>query len=191
MTTTSRPLGAGTTDERLMEFAQQGDPAAFGMLVHRYTTLVEHTARRIVTGAAEDVAQQTFISAWLGRHRFDAGRGSVRSWLCGIAHHRAIDHHRREARRVTSTSSLDDSANVLVCPDAGPAQIAERRAGAAEMRAAVGRLGVQQRTVIALAYYGGLSQTEIQHATQAPLGTVKGRTRLALAALRTQLPAAA
>ena len=58
MNTTQRPLGAGTTDDRLMELAQQGDQTAFGVLVLRYTTLVEHTARRIVKTAAEDVAQQ-------------------------------------------------------------------------------------------------------------------------------------
>lgn len=190
MTTTLRPLGAGTTDERLMEFAQLGDRVAFDVLVRRHTILVEHTARGIVKTAAEDVAQQTFLSAWLGRHRFDAARGSVRSWLCGIAHHRAIDHHRHETRRATTTS-LDGALDVLVCPGDGPAQVAERRAGAAELRAAVARLGVEQRTVIALAYYGGLSQTEIQAATDVPLGTVKSRARLGLAALRIQLPAAA
>lgn len=189
MKTTLRLVGAETDDNRLMDLAQQGDAAAFGVLVRRYTTLVEHTARGIVKSAAEDVAQQTFLSAWLGRHRFDAGRGSVRSWLCGIAHHRAIDHHRRETRRATG-SPIADAPDELVCPAEGPAVLAERRAVAAEVRAAVAQLGPEQRTVVALAYFGGLSQTEIQRHTQAPLGTVKSRARLALATLRTQLPEA-
>ncbi len=183
-------VGPGTSDHALMELAQRDDAAAFGVLVARYSTLLEHTVRRVAKSAAEDVAQQAFLSAWLGRHRFEPARGSVRSWLCGIAMHRAIDLHRREQRRGPQ-AAWDADADALVCPREGPGEAAERREGAATVRRAVQTLGDEQRTVIALGYYAGLSQTEIHQRTQTPLGTVKSRARLALNALRTELAGAA
>ncbi len=190
MTTRPSAIGPACTDLSLLRLAQAGDEAAFGVLVARHTRVVEHTVRRMAGSATQDVAQQAFLSAWLGLRRFDPERGSVRSWLCRIAHNRAIDLHRRE-RRHGAQSSLEDAVDGLACPCEGPADVAERGDRAAEVRRAVGRLGVEQRTVIALGYFAGLTQTEIQQRTQTPLGTVKSRTRLALATLRDELPAAA
>ncbi len=177
-------------DGTLMLRAQGGDDAAFGLLVQRYGALVQHTARQVVRHAAEDVAQQTFLSAWLSRARYDPARGSVRSWLCGIAYNRAVDAHRREARQVAQ-APIDEVGDELVCPLDSPPVVAGDRARASEVRRAVARLGPEQRTVIGLAYFGGLSQREIQLRTGAPLGTVKSRSRLALSRLREDLPAAA
>jgi RNA polymerase sigma-70 factor (ECF subfamily) len=178
------------TDAALMRRAQDADAVAFGVIVDRYSALVQHHARSFTRAGAEDIAQQAFLSAWMARHRYDPARGSVHGWLCGIARNRAIDHHRRDRRRVVQ-APIQDTVHELVCPAERPAEIADRRAQASEVRRAVARLGPEQRTVIALAYFAGLSQSEIQQRTNAPLGTVKSRARLALATLRAELPAAA
>ena len=177
-------------DAALMRRAQEGDDAAFEALVARYAPAVERLARRIVGDAAADVAQQAFLSAWLGRASYDPCKGTVGSWLCRIAQHRAIDLLRAE-RRHTLVGPGHEELVELVCPEPGPAEQAVARTVAAEVRAAVARLGDEQRTVIELAYFHGLSHAEIQARTAAPLGTVKSRTRLGLQALRADVAAAA
>lgn len=177
------------TDADLMARCRDGDHAAFAVLVDRHRALVTSVARGVAGASAEDVAQQTFLSAWLSCERYDPTRGSVPSWLCGIARNRAIDALRAERRRPVDTWLDDDGTADLVCPVECPSETAHRRVSAAAVRRALGTLGTEQRTVLTLAYFGGLSQSEIQDRVQVPLGTVKGRARLGLQALRVQLAA--
>jgi RNA polymerase sigma-70 factor (ECF subfamily) len=173
-------------DAELMRAEDQG---AFAEVVRRHGPLVRRVARSLAGDEAEDVAQQAFLSAWLARGRFDATRGSLQAWLCTIARNRALDLHRSQARH-GSTGTLA-AAEHLACARETPDVVASRRDEASELRGALLRIAPEQRTALALAYYGDLSQTEIQARTDAPLGTVKGRLRLGLNALRNELAAAA
>lgn len=166
-----------------------GDEAAFAEVVRRYGPLVERIARSVVGDGAEDVAQQTFISAWLARARFDPQRGELGTWLCGIARNRGIDALRCNRRRDVLRPL--DGADQVACPEEGPAEIASRRAQAAEIRGALRRIPSAQCTALTLAYYGEMTQAEIQERTGTPLGTVKSRLRLGLTALRSELAEAA
>lgn len=185
-----RRLPTAASDDALIERSCAGDTAAFARLVERHRVRVLGVARSIAPHAAEDVAQQTFLSAWLGLGRYDAARGSAATWLCGIARNRSIDALRAERRRPL-LARIEDAAAHLVCPDETPFDAAHRRTAAAGVRRALLTLGPEQRTALTLAYYGGLSQQEIQVRTEVPLGTVKGRTRLGLRAMRAQLGAVA
>ena len=177
-------------DALLIRRSVGGDTAAFASLVDRHRPLVLRVARSITPHSAEEVSQQTFLSAWLALGRYDASRGSVASWLCGIARNRAIDVLRAESRR-PQQAQMDEVVDRLVCPSESPDDALHRRMAAADVRRALGSLGPEQRTVLTLAYFGGLSQREIGERTGAPLGTVKGRARLGLDALRLQIGAAA
>ncbi|UTI65242.1 sigma-70 family RNA polymerase sigma factor [Paraconexibacter antarcticus] len=185
-----RRLPTAASDDALIERSRTGDAAAFARLVERHRVRVLAVARSIAPHAAEDVTQQTFLSAWLALGRYDATRGSVATWLCGIARNRSIDALRAEGRRPL-LARIEDAAAHLVCQEETPFDVVERRTAAAGVRRALLTLGPEQRTALTLAYYGGLSQQEIQVRTEVPLGTVKGRTRLGLRAMRVQLGVAA
>jgi RNA polymerase sigma-70 factor, ECF subfamily len=128
-------------------------------------------------GAAEDVVQESFLAVWRQAERFDAGRGSVRTWLCTIVHNRALDRLRGRRGRSRLDVSME-AAPGLAVPDSWE-QVAEGLTRDA-VRRALDQLPQEQRETVDLAYYGGLSQTEISQRMEVPLGTVKGRTRLAL-----------
>ncbi len=177
---------AVATDAALMRC---GGEAAFAEVVRRHGPAVERVARAVAGDGAEDVAQQAFLAAWLARAQFDPQRGELGTWLCGIARNRGIDAL-RSSRRHAVLRPLD-SADQIACPAEGPADAASRRAQAAEIRQALRRIPSAQRTALTLAYYGGMTQSEIQGKTGNPLGTVKSRLRLGLNALRTELTEAA
>jgi len=143
-------------------------------------------AMRITNDAAlaQDAVQEAFVGVWRNASRYVQGRASVRTWMIAIAHHRAIDIVRR--RRATSPlPEFDEIHEALTAPDVWP-QVA-RAADAAEVRRAISTLPEAQRRSIELAYFSGLTQTEIAQREGAPLGTVKSRVRLGLAALRREL----
>jgi RNA polymerase sigma-70 factor (ECF subfamily) len=165
------------------------DPAAFGEVVRRHGRTVARVARTVAGESADDVVQQAFLSAWLARDRYDPARGALSTWLCGIARNRAIDVVRSE-RRYGRQRPLE-LADHVACPGDGPAELASRGARAAEVRAALRRISPAQRAALTLAYYGELTQVEIQERTGHPLGTVKGRLRLGLKAMRSELAEAA
>ncbi len=184
---------AEVSDEELMQRVQGDDSDAFSALYDRFAGRVYSVVHRIARdrGRAEDVHQETFISVWRGRAKFDPGKGTVSSWILRIAQHRAIDsvrNHRRHDERL-----LDDPWIAEHAPAPGDVtdRVAERDQ-AAKLRGALARLPQAQRDVIALAYFGELSSTEIADRMSIPLGTVKGRIRLGLEKLRReQLPRAA
>jgi RNA polymerase sigma-70 factor (ECF subfamily) len=137
-------------------------------------------------GAAEDVTQEAFISVWRSGARFDRNRGSVRTWVLGIVHHRAIDALRRGKVRDRPRVEDENAAEKLEAPENTELEVA-RRDEAATVRRAMEVLPSEQVQVIELAYFGGFTHTEIADMLDTPVGTVKGRMRLGLKKLRDQL----
>jgi RNA polymerase sigma-70 factor, ECF subfamily len=175
-------------DEELMEMVRRGDAEAFAVVYGRHATSVFSLAYRMMgsRSTAEDVAQEAFLSAWRSGARYDRGRGSVRTWLLGIVHNRAIDAMRRGRVRDFPRVDDEDAAERLEAPDRTDQEVA-RREEAEAIRAAIGTLPTEQSRVIELAYFGGFTHTEIAAMISAPVGTVKGRMRLALQKLRDEL----
>jgi RNA polymerase sigma-70 factor (ECF subfamily) len=135
--------------------------------------------------AAEEVAQDAFHSVWRQARSYRAERGSVRTWLFAICRNAAIDWRRTRGKRLEREVSIEAAAELL-----SDAKVDERvvaRLRAEHVRAVVGRLPPEQREVLALAFWGGYSQSEIAARTDTPLGTVKSRVRLAMNKLRESL----
>src|SRR5215217_9774792 len=136
--------------------------------------------------AAEDVSQEAFLSIWRSGARYDRSRGSVRTWVLGIVHHRAIDHLRRATvhdKRRASDEGMEERFEARERTDVEVA----RRDEAETVREAIGTLPSEQSQVIELAYFGGFTHTEISELLDAPVGTIKGRMRLGLKKMRHQL----
>ncbi|HEX5826095.1 MAG TPA: sigma-70 family RNA polymerase sigma factor [Candidatus Limnocylindrales bacterium] len=189
--TTDQPLRAvSPTDEAdraVLVRLSAGDLDALEELYERHGTMAYSIAYRVTGDAAlaEDCVQEAFLGAWRSAERYADSRGSVKAWLLAIVHHRAIDAVRR--RRPTSElpASEAPAPTELQAPDVWPevAGSLERE----EIAAALATLPDAQREAIELAYFEGLTQPEIAARTGAPLGTVKGRVRLGLLALRRAL----
>jgi RNA polymerase sigma-70 factor (ECF subfamily) len=173
-------------DEELMVLVGEKDPAAFAVFYDRHGGAGYSLAHRIVgdRAAAEDVTQEAFLSIWRSSARYDPARGSVRSWMLGIVRNRAIDALRR-ASGPAPKLDLDDEALLEGRPAAELTDSEVIRRDVAErLRSALGALPREQSQVIALAYFGGFSHSEIASMLGAPLGTIKGRMRLGLEKLR-------
>jgi RNA polymerase sigma-70 factor (ECF subfamily) len=172
-------------DDDLMTLVRNGDSAAFEVVYERHSTVAYSLAHRICgrQQAAEDIVQEAFLSAWRRASSFDATRGSLRTWLLGIVHHRAIDALRRAGgdayRRVDQpVEEIDIEGSV----DVGTEVADRERAGV--VRDALTGLPAEQSKVIELAYFGGFTHIEIADMLGLPIGTVKGRMRLGLSKLR-------
>jgi RNA polymerase sigma-70 factor (ECF subfamily) len=176
-------------DEELMPLIGEKEPDAFEVFYDRHGGAAYSLAYRIVgeRGAAEDVAQEAFISIWRSGARFDRARGSVRSWVLSIVRNRAIDALRSRAGKAPKLSFDDDA--ILEQRPAGELTEEEalQRETANELRGALGELPGEQAKVIELAYFGGFSHSEISRMLGVPLGTVKGRMRLGLEKIRAEL----
>lgn len=175
-------------DEEVMLLVQGGDPRAFEVLYDRHGGAAFSLAYR-VTGnrtAAEDVAQEAFLSIWRSRLRYDPLRGSVRTWVLGIVHNRSVDSLRRGAVHDRRRSPLDGVEQTHEAAERTDVEAA-RREEARAVRSALDVLPDEQRRTIELAYFGGFSQTQIAELLGMPVGTVKGRMRLGLEKLRRQL----
>jgi RNA polymerase sigma-70 factor (ECF subfamily) len=177
------------TDEELLAGLADGRLEALDALYERYKTMAYGIARRITADdvLAEDVVQDAFLGAWRGADRYVPGRGSVRTWLLSIVHHRAIDAVRR--RRPTAELPVESEGQSTPAPLTMPDVWGEvaGRLDREQVNAAVATLPEAQREALELAYWGGLSQSEIAERLGVPLGTVKSRVRLALVALRREL----
>jgi RNA polymerase sigma-70 factor (ECF subfamily) len=160
-----------------------GDDMALGLLYERYGPLVYGLARKVTgsSSGAEDVTQDAFASLWERIGRFDVTRGSLKAFLCTIAHRRAVDWVRREASstRRARTAGLLGSTERADPPDAALAFDESSR-----LRQALYELPIEQRHAVVLAYYDGLSYRQVASRLGIPEGTAKSRLRLALARLR-------
>jgi len=177
-------------DRQVLVDLGEGRLDALEELYDRYRTMAYAIALRITADAAlaEDVVQDAFLGMWRHAERYVEGRGSVKTWLLSIVHHRAIDAVRRR-KPATDLPDVDlPPPPQLISGDVWP-EVAGRL-DAIEIRAAMGTLSDVQREAIQLAYWGGLSQSEIAERTGAPLGTVKSRMRLGLLVMRRALTGA-
>lgn len=184
---------ASGQERALVERMTTGDERALAMLYDRYAGSAYSLALSIVREAAdaEEVIAETFAQVWRSAARFDAGRGSVAAWIHLIARTRALDRVRERRRRA---QLLDRAAQQSDAGFAAPVSAAvptDRSAEQGEIRqlvlASLEELPEPQRRVIEMAYFGGLSQSEIAADLQEPLGTVKTRMRTAMEKLRAAL----
>ena len=175
-------------DEELMQLVRRGQAPAFEVVYERHASPAFSLAYRIVgtRNGAEDVSQEAFLSIWRSGARYDRGRGSVRTWVLGIVHHRAIDYLRRATvhdKRRASDEGMEERFEARERTDVEVA----RRDEAETVRGAIGMLPAEQSQVIELAYFGGFTHTEISELLDTPVGTIKGRMRLGLKKMRDQL----
>jgi RNA polymerase sigma-70 factor, ECF subfamily len=174
-------------DRAVLALVTAGQLDALQELYDRYRVMAYSIALRITTDAslAEDVVQDAFLGVWRNAGRYVEGRGSVKTWLLSIVHHRAVDAVRRRRPTTELPEREDVPPAQLTLPDIW----ADVAAGLdrAEIARALATLPDVQREAIELAYWGGLTQPEIAERTGAPLGTVKSRVRLGLLALRRAL----
>ncbi len=179
-------------DGELMLKVRSGDEDAFRGLFARYSPNAKALAMRVVKRShlAEEIVQEVFLALWKDPQSYDANRGSVKTWLMGMVHHRAVDLVRREesqrrraqeaGRKVVEIE--DDPAEQIVIALGAPE---ERRA----VREALATIPEEQRDVLEMMYFDGLSQSQVADKTGLPLGTVKSRTLLGMRRLRTSLAA--
>src|SRR6201747_2160325 len=159
----------------------RGDARAFEAIYERHSGAAYSLAYRMggARASAEDVTQEAFMNLWRSGARYDRNRGSVRTWVLGIVHHRAIDALRRGKVRDRPRVEDENAAEKLEAPENTELEVA-RRDEAATVRRAMEVLPSEQVQVIELAYFGGFTHTEIAEMLDAPVGTVKGRMRLGL-----------
>ena len=176
-----------TDDNELIDAICQGDRTALEALYSRYSgpvyALAFHRLRD--PGAAEEVAQDTFFNIWRRARSYQSARGSVTSWLFSIAHHRAIDELRKRRRDYNRVRHGVDLTNTPTeSRDHDPTEYATAQFEGSRLKNALATLRPEQREVVVLAYFGGLTHSEISSKLDQPLGTVKTRIRLALKKLR-------
>jgi RNA polymerase sigma-70 factor (ECF subfamily) len=175
----SAELKAAAPDSGLVSAIRAGDQGAMAALYDRYSSVVYSVALRVLgdTGAAEDVQQDVFMQLWRNPGAFDSSRGNLGAWLAVISRNRAID----KLRKRRPENDLEGVVLSVVPDMAGDA---DRSRMAEKVRALLGTMPAVQRTTLEMAYYQGLTHTEIAAKTGEPLGTIKTRIRAGLAALR-------
>jgi RNA polymerase sigma-70 factor, ECF subfamily len=175
----SPDLRGGAADISLVSAIRSGDENAMGRLYDRYSSIVYSVALRVLgdTGGAEDVLQEVFMQLWRNPGVFDSTRGNLGAWLAVIARNRAIDVIRKRHPET-------DIADVIVSVEPDMVGDAERARAMEKVRGALGEMPVAQRSALEMAYFEGLTHTEIAAKTGEPLGTIKTRIRAGLLALR-------
>lgn len=175
-------------DAELVRRVAERDAGALATLYDRYSATLLGLARRVLhnTEEAEDVLQEVFVQVWRQAERYDARRSSVSTWLVLITRSRAIDRLRtRQVKERTAQASQQESPPGHTSPEGMSAVLTDERRR--RLARALADLPSEQRQVIELAFYRGLTQTEIAERVSIPLGTVKTRTLLAMRKLRTAL----
>jgi RNA polymerase sigma-70 factor, ECF subfamily len=175
----SRSRGEAADEMRLVARIRAGEHQAMSELYDRYSKVVYAVALRVLQDAAEgeDVLQDVFLQLWRNPKAFDASRGSLAAWLAVITRHRSIDRLRKrrpetdiEECVITSGPDLRDET--------------ERRLVVAKVRGALAEMNPDQRTALEMAFFEGLTHSEIAEKTGQPLGTIKTRIRSGLQQLR-------
>jgi RNA polymerase sigma-70 factor (ECF subfamily) len=182
-----RDLGAAR-EAALIGRVAGGDLAAFDALYDLYArdvyAFAAHALGRV---PAEDVVQDVFVRIWERASQFDAARGSLTGWIMAIARHGIVDEIRRRGRRHAVLGMIDEVLEGAEDPGADIEEAAWSHERRRELLVAVRELPEEQRRVLVLAYFGGLTQSEIAEELGCPLGTVKKRARLGLQKLRASL----
>jgi RNA polymerase sigma-70 factor (ECF subfamily) len=182
-------LGAvGGADSELAVAMAAGSQDALAQLYDRYSGLAYGVALRVLgdPGRAEDAVQEAFLNVWNRAGAFDPARGSLRSWLLAAVRNRSIDYLRGRGAHERREQDLEPVA-VTAGGQSDPWHEVSLKLERDAVREALTSLPPEQRQAVELAYFGGYSQTEIADMTRVPLGTVKGRMRLALEKLSSYL----
>jgi RNA polymerase sigma-70 factor (ECF subfamily) len=175
----SADLKGVSPDAGLIAGIRTGDQDAMAALYDRYSSIVYSVALRVLgdTGAAEDILQDVFMQLWRSPSAFDASRGSLGAWLAVIARNRSIDALRKRKPE-------NDIEDVVISVETDFAGEADRARTAEKVRGLLGTMPGPQRAALEMAYFEGLTHTEIAAKTGEPLGTIKTRIRAGLMALR-------
>jgi RNA polymerase sigma-70 factor, ECF subfamily len=171
------------TDLELIQRIRQRDRQAFDLFYDRYAQIIFSLCVRILkdTGEAEDVLQEIFVQIWREAERFDAARASVKTWIFTIARSRSLDRYRsrKTAHQRFEDAAAEDLQQISSKEDLQSTSVVQQY-----VAAAMQQLTKEQRTVLELCYYRGLTQEEISNLLGEPLGTIKSRIRAALMKLR-------
>ena len=183
-------IQAGPEDRALIARLQRRDPQALAELYDRYGRAAYSLVLRIVRdkAIAEDLVQETFLRVWNRVHSMDTDRGAIGPWLLAIARNRAIDYLRSSAGRERNAVELDESDHAPLYREMEAEILISDQAR--RVKAAMDKLAPNYRTVMELAYFEGLSQSEMSVKMGQPLGTIKTWVRTALQSLRDELGAA-
>lgn len=184
-------IQAPAGDVELVVRLQKRDPNALAELYDRYGRLTYTLILRVVRDGAiaEDLVQETFLRVWNRVHGFDAEKGAIGPWLLAVARNRAIDYLRSASGRERNALEFEETDHPSLFTDMEPELLMSDKAR--RVKAAMERLPANHRQVIELAYFEGLSQTEMAERMGQPLGTVKTWVRTALKSLRDDLGALA
>ena len=171
-------------DADLLALVGQGDEAAMAALFDRYARVVYSVSLRVLRdpAAAEDVLQEVFMQVWRKPDAVAASRGTLGAWLAVVSRNRSID----SIRRRKPSDAVDD---VVLVASGDLAKEAERNFMMDKARVVIGRLPVEQRKALEMAFFDGLTHSEIAETTGDALGTVKTRIRTALLVLRKAMQA--
>lgn len=177
-------------DQELLVRIAAGEKDALEAIYERYSSAVYSLARYMLRSeaVAEEATQDVFLNIWLKAASYNSSRGHPKTWIMSVAHHKVIDviRSRRRAEAISDPKEYE-TLDLLPSEQIGTDEAAERNLEAERVRRALERLPVAQQEVVTLAYFSGLSQSEIAARLGQPLGTVKTRARLALQKLREEL----
>jgi RNA polymerase sigma-70 factor, ECF subfamily len=181
------PRKDADADRQILTAVAGGSADALERLYDRYASTAYGLARRILAqpDLAEEVVQDVFAQVWREASRYDAARASVAGWIVLLTRTRAIDRLRARRARPDQDRGVEPAGGPpLTTPDRSPEQVAISSEDARSVRAALEQLPEEQRSLVDLAYYEGLTHSEIAARTGVPLGTIKTRLRTAMTTLR-------
>jgi RNA polymerase sigma-70 factor (ECF subfamily) len=175
------------TDENLLQLLHVGNENALGALYDRYGNVTYSLAFRMLgdVHAAEDAVQEAFINIWRRAGSFSTARGTAKTWIMAVVHHRSIDIGRKR-RGITPRELPLELERLPEAPTDTWAEVSNTLDGEL-LRRCLKMIPDDQREAIELAYFGGYTQREISELKGIPLGTVKGRVRIGMAKLRGML----
>lgn len=185
---TDHPTLSELSDEDLMRLIQEGRADAYEALYGRIAGTAFGLARQVTRNAAlaEEATQDAFVTIWRCSRQYRPDRGSVRSWALRIVHNHAIDGLRSSLRHDKRRALIDDTHERQAAPECTEFEVSLREQSRT-LRGMLDRLPADQRQVLELAYFDDLSHSQIARALDLPMGTVKGRARLGLGRMRSQL----